>query len=93
MKTVTIKYRELPTPGFQSEFTLVNEFRVKDGDAIGFIKDQLIALYLYHPSDDFEKKVLDVWAEIDDEILDEHRKISWEDSDESDFRMFFTNLK
>lgn len=93
MKNITIKYRELPTPGFKSEFTLINYFRVKDEDAIGFIKDQLVALYLYHWSDHFEKRVLDVWAEIEDEILDENRKISWENSNESDFRMFYTNLR
>lgn len=91
MKNISIKYRERPTPWFQSEFTLINNFRVKDDDAIGFIKDQLVALYLYHPSEHFENTVLDVWAEIEEDW--ETRRISWEDSDESDFRMFYTNLK
>ena len=91
MKTVTIKYRELPTPGFPSEFTLINSFRVKDEEALGFISDALVTLYLYHPTDHFEKTVLDVWAEIEgDEDIE---KISWEDSGESDFRMFYTNLR
>ena len=89
MNTVSIKYRELPTPWFQSEFTLINNFRIKNEDTIWFIKDQLIALYLYHPADDFEKIVLDVLAEIECDW--EIRKISWEESDESDFRLFYTN--
>ena len=91
MAIVSIKYRERPTPGFRHEFTYVENFSVKSEDAIWFIKDMLIAFYLYHPTDDFEWTILDVWAEIFD--WEEVRKISWEDSDESDFRMFFTNIK
>lgn len=91
MKNISIKYRELPTPWFQSEFTLVQNFQCKYEDALWFIKDQLVCLYSYHPAEDFEWRVLDVWAEIFD--WDEVHKISWEDSDESDFRMFYTNLK
>lgn len=89
MKNISIKYRELATPGFKSEFRLIDNFKVKDDDAFWFIKDQLVALYLYHWSDDFEKRVLDVWAEIEENW--ETRTISWEESDESDFRLFYTN--
>lgn len=91
METVTIKYRILPTPGFQSEFTLINRFDLKHDDTIWFIKDQMIALYRYHPTDDFEWTILDVWAEIFD--WEEVRKISWEDSDISDFSEFVKSIK
>jgi hypothetical protein len=91
MNYVSIKYKEIPTPWFQYEFTLINNFRVKEEDTLWFIKDQMIVLYLYHPTDNFEKTILDVWAEISDG--EESRKISWEESWESDFRLFYTNIK
>lgn len=51
----------------------------------------MIALYLYNPTDDFDWTILDVWAEIFD--WEEVQKISWEDSDISDFSEFVKSIK
>lgn len=89
-KTVTITYRERPTPGFQSEFTYIPWFAVEHDNVVWFCQDTLLAFYLYHPAENFMDIVLDVEISVADG--DDVKKTTWWDSDESDFRLFITNL-